>query len=225
MQCNASMQSLVSRAVASLQSSERARVAQRIAILPEGTSAMHVADSARQGFLSFVRGAGSKWGKRDIAQWLQGPYRDLTSHTASLVHGDDLDDSATFVRVQKRVSAVRLDNVLFAAKEEVLATLLMAAPPDSDVRFATRAMTAGHVARTRDAQGRGGWAPVDLPGMLLKDRVLSLVSVDYLMRPADYLALLSVCGICQAVSFDAQSRVSGQCSLHRPSLRKISVKR
>lgn len=216
----ADMHSFVPRATA-----DRERVVPRIALLKEGVSAMHIADVARQGFLSFIRGAGTTWGKRDIVQWLRGPYAELTAHTAPLAQAEDLDDSSTFVRVQKRVSAVRLDNVLFAAKEEVLATLLMAAPPDSDVRFATRAMESGHVARTRDTAGRGGWAPVDVPGMLLKDRVLSLVSVDYLMRPADYLALLSVCGICQAVSFDAQARVAGQCSLHRRSVRKIPLKR
>jgi hypothetical protein len=53
--------------------------------------------------------------------------------------------------------------------------------------------------------------------MLFADRILSLVSVDYLMRPADYLALLSVCGLCQEVSFDAQIRVRGHCPAHRAS--------
>jgi hypothetical protein len=119
----------------------------------------------------------------------------------------------------------RLEDVVRAAKEEVLATLILAAPPDSDVRFTHRAITSGHVVRMRDAFGRAGWTPVDAPRMLLADRILSLASVDYLMRPADYLALLSVCGICQAVSFDAQVRVRGHCPQHRKSSRKIPLGR
>jgi hypothetical protein len=61
--------------------------------------------------------------------------------------------------------------------------------------------------------------------MLLAERIVSLISVDYLMRPADYLALLSVCGVCQAVSFDAQVRVRGHCPQHRASQGKIGIPR
>ena len=144
----------------------------------------------------------------DVAQWLAGPYRTVTSYAAI---PDIPDESSTFRRPPKKLVPARLDLVLRAAKEEVLATLIMASPPDCDVSFAHRAVATGHVIRTRDVQGRAGWAPVDVPRMLLADRILSLISVDYLMRPADYLALLSVCGMCQAVSFDAQVRVRGHC--------------
>ena len=165
--------------------------------------------------LAILRGIGAGWGKREVAKWLAGPYRALTSLATE---PEAPEDSRTFRRLPTSLSvdATRLDDVLRAAKEDLLATLILAAPPDSDVRFSTRAVTAGHVVRTRDAGGRGGWAPVDAPGMLLADRIASLVSVDYLMRPADYLALLSVCGLCQAVSFDAQVRVRGQCAAHGP---------
>jgi hypothetical protein len=170
-----------------------------------------VADGARDAMLAILRGIDAGWGKKDLAQWLSGPYRTVTSYAAH----DVPEDSSTFRRPPRTLVHARLDAVLKAAKEEVLATLIMAAPPDSDVAFSHRAVGAGYVIRTRDAQGRAGWAPVDAPRMLLPDRILSLVSVDYLMRPADYLALLSVCGICQAVSFDAQVRVSGHCPQHR----------
>jgi hypothetical protein len=163
--------------------------------------------------LAILRGIDAGWGKKDLAEWLSGPYRTVTSYAA--IQGDAPEDSSTFRRPPRTLVHARLDAVLKAAKEEVLATLIMAAPPDSDVAFSHRAVGAGYVVRTRDAQGRAGWAPVDAPRMLLPDRILSLVSVDYLMRPADYLALLSVCGMCQAVSFDAQVRVSGHCPKHR----------
>ncbi len=182
--------------------------------MPDDVRALAVADGARDATLSILRGIDAGWKKRELAEWLAGPYRRLTSFTTV---PDVPEDSRTFRRPPRTLVTLQLEAVLRAAKEEVLATLILAAPPDSDVRFSHRAVTAGHVVRTRDANGRGGWAPVDAPGMLLADRILSLVSVDYLMRPADYLALLSVCGMCQAVSFDAQVRVRGQCAEHRLS--------
>ncbi len=172
--------------------------------------------------LAILRGIDAGWGKREVAEWLAGPYRAVTAFAATT---DVPEDSSTFRRPPKKLIPDKLEAVLRAAKEEVLATLIMAAPPDSDVRFTHRAVTAGYVVRTRDAHGRAGWAPVDVPRMLLADRILSLISVDYLMRPADYLALLSVCGMCQAVSFDAQVRVRGHCPQHRRSAGKIGIPR
>lgn len=185
--------------------------------LPEGVRAHAIADTAREAVLAILRGVDAGWTKRDLARWLAGPYCQLTSFASAP------DDSDTFRRAPKKLIPERLEAVLRNAKEEVLATLIMAAPPDSDVRFTQRAVLAGHLVRSRDTSGRGGWVPVDAPGMLLADRILSLVSVDYLMRPADYLALLSVCGLCQAVSFDAQVRVKGHCTAHRRSMGKIGV--
>jgi hypothetical protein len=192
----------------------------RVAILPEEARAVTVADASREAMLAFLRGTDAGWNKRDIAHWLAGPYRAVTSFAAT---PEIPDNSSTFRRPPKALVPDKLDAVLKSAKEEVLATLILAAPPDSDVRFSHRAVAAGHVIRTRDAQGRAGWAPVDAPRMLLAERVLSLISVDYLMRPADYLALLSVCGVCQAVSFDAQVRVRGHCAEHRRSQGKIAL--
>jgi hypothetical protein len=200
----------------------------RVVDLPSWVSAGIVADVARAALTSFLSGVGlaegeGRWTKRDVAEWLAGPYSALTSYAGSV------DDSSTFKRIAAPVVAQKLEDVLRAAKEEVLATLIMAAPPDNNVQFSHRAIQEGHVVRTRDRQGRSGWAPVDLPGMLLADRVLSMVVVDYLMRPADYLALLSVCGVCQAVSFDAQTRVRGRCLAHgaglRGSVRKLPIPR
>ena len=192
--------------------------------LPDHVRALEIADGARDAMLALLGGIGAGWGKREVAEWLAIPYAELTA----FAEGDDdfeIDDSSTFRRLPSKVAPARLEEVLRGAKEETLATLILAAPPGSDVRFTARAMTAGHVVRTRDATGRGGWAPVDAPGMLLVDRILSLASADYLMRPADYLARLSVCGICQAVSFDAQMRVRGHCTRHRRSSGRIPVSR
>ncbi len=197
----------------------------RVVTLPDHVRALEIADGARDAMLALLRGIGDGWGKREVAAWLALPYAELTAFAH--IDGDDyeIDDSSTFRRLPTKVAPTRLEEVLRAAKEETLATLILAAPPGSDVRFTTRAIAAGHVIRTRDATGRGGWTPVDAPGMLLVDRILSLASADYLMRPADYLGRLSVCGICQAVSFDAQVRERGHCPKHRRSSGKIPVSR
>ncbi len=191
-----------------------------VVALPADVRALSIAERAREAMLAILHGIDAGWSKRELARWLAGPYETLTSYAAAL---ELPEESSTFRRPPRGLANDRLEAVLRAAKEEVLATLIMAAPPDSDVRFTHRAVTAGHVVRARDAHGRGGWTPVDAPGMLLSDRILALVSVDYLMRPADYLALLSVCGLCQAVSFDAQVRVRGHCPEHRRSLGKIGI--
>jgi hypothetical protein len=194
----------------------------RVVALPLEVRAVKVADASREAMLAILGGIGT-WTKRDVAAWLAGPYGELTSLAAV---PEDIEDSTTFRRIPRSsVTPQRLDDVLRSAKEEVLATMILAAPPDSDVRFCHRAISSGHVVRTKDVFGRAGWTPVDAPGMLLADRILSLATVDYLMRPADYLALLSVCGICQAVSFDAQVRVRGTCPRHAKSVRKIAVSR
>jgi hypothetical protein len=192
----------------------------RVVTLPDDLRALDVADGAREAMLSILRGVGGSWGRRELAEWLQGPYRILTDLAAV---PESLENSRTFRRIPRSVEPARLEEVLRAAKEDVLATMILAAPPDSDVRFSHRAVAAGHLVRTRDAAGRAGWVPVDAPGMLLGDRILSLAAVDYLMRPADYLALLSVCGICHAVSFDAQVRVRGHCAEHRHIVGKLGV--
>ena len=47
------------------------------------------------------------------------------------------------------------------------------------------------------------WAPVDVAGMRLRTRVLSLFAADALDRPLDYVENLHVCHRCEAVTFGA----------------------
>lgn len=57
----------------------------------------------------------------------------------------------------------------------------------SDVAFTYAAMHDGRIERCCDATGRPGWLPIDRPNMRLTERVLSLVAVDYLAHPAEWL--------------------------------------
>jgi hypothetical protein len=195
-------------------------------VLPDNLTTMAIANTCRCAVLAFLAGA-SDWGKRDLAEWLHVRYRALTSHAANqgIVTTPD-QESGTFSRRPRIADTAKVTDVVHAAKEDLLATLLGLAL-ESDERFARHAITAGHVVRTRDRAGRGGWAPVDAPGMRFTDRLLSLLAVDYWMRPADYMALLSVCGACGAVAFDAQARVRGECLAHarlRPSVKLAIVR-
>ena len=101
-------------------------------------------------------------------------------------------------------------------------TTLRLAPQNAS--FARSALHAGYVRRSRDTAGRAGYVPVDHERMRLSDRVLSLAAVDYLMRPSDYLALLTVCKVCEKITFDPHTRARGLCHAHAPSLRRIPVK-
>jgi hypothetical protein len=188
----------------------------RVVRLPEGTSARAIAEVSREAVVAFTRGAGKAWAKRDLGGWLAGPYRSLTAFAAGDEAPPSRPPSSGKLRAAPRITAAeKIDSLLSGANEEVLATLMMAAPPTLDLGFIERAIRAGHVTRSRDAAGRIGWVPIDMRGMSLADRILSLVTVDYLMRPGDYVALLSVCGVCQVVSFDAQTRMRGRCGAHR----------
>jgi hypothetical protein len=53
--------------------------------------------------------------------------------------------------------------------------------------------------------------------MHLKDRVLSVFAVDFLLRPEDYVGELLVCHVCESVVFDPKARLLGQCGAHRAS--------
>jgi hypothetical protein len=46
-----------------------------------------------------------------------------------------------------------------------------------------------------------GWAPVDVPAIRLKDRVLALFAADFLSRPEAFVAELHVCTRCESISF------------------------
>lgn len=177
----------------------------------EGESVETVAGDCRDAALCFVNGVGKGWTKRDLALWLTGPYRTATRHatggerTAALDHLGDEDV----------VGEHRIDELMRKVRGQVLAALEEAALPNGTVGFVHESLRLRHLAPRVDEDGISLWVPVDQARMRLKDRILSLFSCDYLMRPDDYAHELTVCHKCEMVVFDEHAKRIGDCGGHR----------
>jgi hypothetical protein len=137
--------------------------------LPRGTSVLDVAEDCRRIALLLV--VGPLPTTRALEAWLEGPYRSLVS-------------------VVSQPTPLRADRVVESpawTRAYVSAAIRGVARTPSDVTFTYAAIHDGSIERCCDETGRLGWCPVDRPNMRLTERVLSLVAVDYLMRPADWL--------------------------------------
>lgn len=137
--------------------------------LPDGMSVLDVAEGCRLAALAFV--LDTPLTARGLAAWLSGPYRALVGAASdhAPVRSDQVVESALYARAYVAGVMRGMSHV------------------PSDVSFSYAAMHDGWIERCRDATGRPGWLPVDRPRMRLTERVLSLVAVDYLVRPEEWL--------------------------------------
>ena len=103
-----------------------------------------------------------------------------------------------------------------------MAALELAALVSGTPDFIEDALIDQHVRRVVDLRGERVWVPVDITRMRLRDRVASLFVADYLNRPSDY-ELFHVCHLCEAITFDPESKALGRCATHRSSSIKIEA--
>lgn len=139
------------------------------------------------------------WTKAELVAWLVGSYRPLTLS----VRDDDAEAPSS-----GRASGIAAQNVeeLVARARDEVTEAIARQRLAGDWTFAERALCAGHVAKSRSAANGRLFVPVDAPRRRLADRVLSLLAVDYLVRPDDYYEVLRVCTTCRRVSFAAAQR-------------------
>jgi hypothetical protein len=177
---------------------------------------MEVAEGCRSAALDLLDGIRRGYWKRELAHWLVGPYRELTLVSLSR----EERAWAEVVPHSHRRPAVpidgRLQEVMMRAHDLVLTALARFSDRSDAGVFATRALARGAVIPFVDDFGEDGFAPVDLPGMRLVERVMSLVAADFLRRPHDYEMACTVCNVCATVVFDPNSRESGACAVHAP---------
>jgi hypothetical protein len=177
---------------------------------PEGV--IEVATRCRGAVLAILNGVGlGDWECEELAAWLSGPYEALTRIATEVAHAKEGRAPSSPAPPLDRGTVRQL---MIQAHRECLNVLRSMMDPEQGTSFAFKLVTMELLMRCEDAQAHGGWLPVAKSNMRLADRVQSLIAVDFLTRPEDYEAQLSVCGRCGKVEFDAIARARGLCRLH-----------
>jgi hypothetical protein len=139
--------------------------------LPRGVAILDVADACRRAAIDFMTDTPTS--QRALAAWQDGMYQSLV----------------TIVEPDLRRAPLRTDAVLELpafTRAYVLGVMRGLAYPPIDVSFTVAAMHDGWIERCCDGFGQTGWVPLDRPNMRLSERVLSLIAVDYLVRPEEW---------------------------------------
>ncbi len=179
--------------------------------LPRQTGSRAIAEACRETALAFINDSGS-WGKAELAMWLRGPYAQLTQYSSPSSNRPG-GNYPRPVRLLRDIDVCRIERAIRIAHTEVVETLQRTGDPEGAASFAFAMLSSGFVAPCEDKCRIAGWVPT-VDARRLADRVLSLLAVDYLARPADYETEFSVCTRCKAVDFDADIRMRGICARH-----------
>jgi hypothetical protein len=152
-----------------------------------------VAVACREAGLAFLET--DQWSKRDLAQWLIDSYQFATLRG----HG-----GGVFPQHHGTVSREKVLDLVERVRDEVRNTLDHVLT--GDMSFARQLVEEGVVAPFRQQNGQTMYVAMNHKSLRLADRVLSLFAADFLMRPHDYRARLSVCEYCKTVSFTGECR-------------------
>jgi len=184
--------------------------------LMRGVSVTGVADGCRNAALHFLRGVDAGWGKRELAQWLLGPYHQLSMLRLTGTSGAR-SDSGIFPRatVTRSLSDAEVQRVMREAQEAALGIVSRFESGDPRVdTFIWRLQSRGIFERVVDGHGTAGLVPNETVPQHLSERVLSLIAVDYVARPFDYEDRVAICRRCGIVSFSDHARAHGDCGAH-----------
>lgn len=112
--------------------------------------------------------------KYALAHWLTNAYRGALAlgeqeHWPVVIRSTAWDVKIDIIEAQAALARAR------AAASAVDGEFIASLPPRVDV------------ARVKDASGANGFAPIDVRGAPLSERVLSLLLADYLTRPEAYV--------------------------------------
>jgi len=166
--------------------------------LPEGLSVTDIAEQCRETALMFVNES-APWGKAELALWLLGPYGGATRHERTSKRFDS-GPVPRAMPMLRDIDARFVERLISSAHAEVMHALLCMRDEEFAVSFGFRMMAADYVLRCEDSHRTPGWVPSSRPTRLA-ERVLSLVAVDYLVRPEDYTDIMSCCDDCGHTMF------------------------
>jgi hypothetical protein len=161
--------------------------------LSQANGVIEVADQCRHALLTFLNGVGLEgWGCGELAAWLSGPYEAVTRLASEVARakGGSAPSTPAGASVLDR-EAVEL--LMIHAHRECLNVLRSMIDPEQGTSFAFKLVSSELLMRCEDTQAHCGWLPIAKSSMRLADRVQSLIAVDFLTRPEDYEAQLSLC--------------------------------
>ncbi len=140
--------------------------------LLEGISVDDVADASRDALRALIL---LHPDKRDLAEWLMGPYGVATAFT---------NGSAPASQTVER--APNVVELIIRAKAFLTSAVYSSTSPGAEdlIRLLPALV---HVRPVVDQWGGHGFAPFDVPRARLVDRGLSLLMADYLTRADDFL--------------------------------------
>jgi hypothetical protein len=165
-----------------------------------------VPEECRSALLAFMNGSATtdkrSWTKRELAEWLTGPYTDATRHHPRAARYQTSSVERMDASVGELVENVRLS---------ALAALDDAAAGRED--FLADCVRGGAIIQAKSQSGYALWVPID-GRHRLELRVYSLIAVDYFARPQDYKRLHFVCPTCASVAFDEDLKKRGACGMH-----------
>ncbi len=179
---------------------------------------------ALAGGLAFLDGSARPgWGVDDLCQWfadhLVTPGYMMTPLVVTETGAGTLP-----LYGHTPASSRELRTILVAARSRVLTTLrgLVASPVDD--RFLAEGIFAGRLWRQR-VGGASRWVPRPESTTPLSGVVLSLFAVDVLSHRELYAQLLSVCDVCERVTFlEGSHRICAEHLPHRSgTIRKVSI--
>ncbi len=178
--------------------------------LPPEWSPESFALACRRTALLILEGARRNWSKRELADWLSGPYERLAIPDEE----DDVAPASAAIVPPNRVVGRGIDTLLDAMRGDLLIVLCELMTAEGLAAFGQVAVSTGLVARTEDVEGAFAIVPRSRRRMSLVERVMSLFAVDALTNPAAYETELVICRRCAAISFDKDARRYGACIIH-----------
>lgn len=174
--------------------------APRVCSLLPGIRVRDVSEACRNAALSFVREAHLGWGRRELAQWLIGPYAQATAATRGVRSTCSIADGGAAPR-GRNLDEASITKLMTSARGELLEFLRSSWSWSNDAVSVRSSVEKGLVAGLCDERSDLGFGPLDNVGMGLVDRVRSLFIADYLTRSEDY-ETFAVCEDCEVATFD-----------------------
>lgn len=166
--------------------------------------------------LTFVEGATSGWGARDLTEWftmygaVMGKKGTPPAVTDAVVGTISLVPGAR-VAGDKVARLEELPKLLAMSRWRVVVTLRGLISQPCDDRFLQAAIFAERVRRNSSR-----WVAQPRDNDLLSDIVLSLFAVDILTQRSFYEQNMCVCDVCGRISFNPGSTSRSGCSDHPP---------